>query len=106
MPDRLTLICSFLSAIWPEHPYELTAISGDASFRRYFRVFHQQRPYVLMDAPPTLEDGARFIAVQQALAAAGLRVPAIVANDLAIQVHGGYGYTREYNVEQFYRFKL
>ncbi|MEI1689652.1 acyl-CoA dehydrogenase [Acinetobacter baumannii] len=27
----------------------------------------------------------------------------LVANDLAIQVHGGYGYTREYNVEQFYR---
>lgn len=25
------------------------------------------------------------------------------ANELAIQVHGGYGYTREYNVEQFYR---
>lgn len=25
------------------------------------------------------------------------------ANDLAIQIHGGYGYTREYNVEQFYR---
>jgi len=27
----------------------------------------------------------------------------LVANDLAIQVHGGYGYTREFNVEQFYR---
>jgi hypothetical protein len=25
------------------------------------------------------------------------------ANSMAIQVHGGYGYTREYNVEQFYR---
>jgi hypothetical protein len=25
------------------------------------------------------------------------------ANDLAIQVHGGYGYTREYDVEQLYR---
>lgn len=25
------------------------------------------------------------------------------ANDLAIQIHGGYGYTREYKVEQFYR---
>lgn len=24
-------------------------------------------------------------------------------NSLAIQIHGGYGYTREYNVEQFYR---
>lgn len=27
----------------------------------------------------------------------------LAANDLAIQVHGGYGYTREYNVEQFWR---
>lgn len=27
----------------------------------------------------------------------------LAANDLAIQVHGGYGYTRDFNVEQFYR---
>jgi acyl-CoA dehydrogenase len=27
----------------------------------------------------------------------------LAANDLAIQVHGGYGYTRDYNVEQYYR---
>ena len=27
----------------------------------------------------------------------------LVANDLAIQVHGGYGYTRDYDVEQHYR---
>ena len=27
----------------------------------------------------------------------------LAANDLAIQVHGGYGYTRDYDVEQFYR---
>src|SRR3546814_5736176 len=27
----------------------------------------------------------------------------VTANDLAIQVLGGYGYTREYPVEQFYR---
>jgi alkylation response protein AidB-like acyl-CoA dehydrogenase len=27
----------------------------------------------------------------------------LLANDYAIQVHGGYGYTRDYNVEQFYR---
>jgi alkylation response protein AidB-like acyl-CoA dehydrogenase len=25
------------------------------------------------------------------------------ANSLAIQIHGGYGYTRDYNVEQYYR---
>jgi aminoglycoside/choline kinase family phosphotransferase len=83
VPDRLTLICSFLSAVWPEHPYQLTAISGDASFRRYFRVVYQGNNYVLMDAPPTLEDGQRFVAVQQAFLDAGLRVPAIVQQDLA-----------------------
>ncbi|MGV9827090.1 MULTISPECIES: acyl-CoA dehydrogenase [unclassified Gordonia (in: high G+C Gram-positive bacteria)] len=27
----------------------------------------------------------------------------LAANDLAIQIHGGYGYTREFPVEQFYR---
>ncbi len=27
----------------------------------------------------------------------------LVANDYAIQIHGGYGYTREYDVEQIYR---
>jgi butyryl-CoA dehydrogenase len=27
----------------------------------------------------------------------------LAANDLAIQVHGGYGYARDYPVEQFYR---
>ncbi|MEQ1384057.1 acyl-CoA dehydrogenase family protein, partial [Salmonella enterica] len=27
----------------------------------------------------------------------------LAANDLAIQVHGGYGYTREYPVERLYR---
>jgi alkylation response protein AidB-like acyl-CoA dehydrogenase len=27
----------------------------------------------------------------------------VAANDLAIQVHGGYGYTRDHPVEQFYR---
>ena len=34
---------------------------------------------------------------------AGRRSGAWRANDLAIQIHGGYGYTRDYNVEQFYR---
>lgn len=27
----------------------------------------------------------------------------LIANDLAIQVHGGYGYTRDFDVEQLYR---
>lgn len=83
MPERMTIICSFLASVWPEQDYQLLPLSGDASFRRYFRVIQHKVPYVLMDAPPTLEDGARFVAVQQALAAQGVRVPAVVAQDLA-----------------------
>lgn len=83
MPERMTIISSFLASVWPEQDYQLLPLSGDASFRRYFRVIQQAVPYVLMDAPPTLEDGARFVAVQQALAAQGVRVPAVVAQDLA-----------------------
>ncbi|RVU33508.1 aminoglycoside phosphotransferase [Rheinheimera riviphila] len=79
----MTLICSFLSTVWPEHPYQLSAISGDASFRRYFRVHYQGKNYVLMDSPPMLEDGQRFVAVQQAFLASGLRVPLILQQDLA-----------------------
>lgn len=88
MSERLRIIANFLAGVWPEQTYSLAAISGDASFRRYFRVSTADSAampvhYVLMDAPPALEDCQRFIAVQQACQAAGLRVPALVAADAA-----------------------
>ena len=36
----------------------LRPASSDASFRRYFRTFAGGRSYVLIDAPPPLEDAA------------------------------------------------
>jgi len=56
-------------------------LSGDASFRRYFRVQTQGRTYVLMDAPPPIEDTAPFLRVRQWLEQAGLRVPCLHAAD-------------------------
>src|SRR6478672_11802204 len=35
---------------------EILPLAGDASFRRYFRVVHEDRSAVLMDAPPPHED--------------------------------------------------
>jgi N-acetylmuramate 1-kinase len=83
VPDRFPLICSFLSSVWPEQPYEISAISGDASFRCYFRVCSGGKNYVLMDSPPPQEDVQRFVAVQQALLSAGLKVPVILHCDVA-----------------------
>ncbi len=64
----------------------------------------------------TLVDEKRFAETEQERTVAGglldLLTPilkswpsqfCLEANSLAIQVHGGYGYTREYPVEQFYR---
>lgn len=57
--------------------------SADASFRRYFRVTHAGRSYVVMDAPPAQEDCRPFIKVAGLLHAAGLNAPRILAQDLA-----------------------
>ncbi len=61
---------------------ELTAASGDASFRRYFRFHHDGKSYIVMDAPPPQEDCRPFVDIAARLARAGLNVPAIIASDL------------------------
>jgi len=80
---RSDLIKQFLQSYFPGQSYQLTAISGDASFRSYFRVSLPQQSYVLMDAPWPQEDCGRFVLVQQSLQQAGLSVPDIVAQDLS-----------------------
>ena len=58
-------------------------LAGDASFRRYFRVFLDDgRQAVLMDAPPPHEDPRPFISVAEWLLSVGLSAPAILARDL------------------------
>lgn len=55
--------------------------SGDASFRRYFRVYSGADSLIAMDAPPPLEDVKPFLDVARLLACAGVTVPRIHAAD-------------------------
>lgn len=56
---------------------------GDASFRRYFRLtLPSGATQIVMDAPPSQEDSAPFVAIGQRWHAAGLPVPNIHAADL------------------------
>ena len=57
--------------------------SADASFRRYFRVRTGARTLIAMDAPPDREDLGPFVGVARALAALGVTVPEVVAEDRA-----------------------
>lgn len=56
--------------------------SSDASFRRYFRVQHSDGEAIAMDAPPATEDCRPFVKVAGLMRDAGVRVPAIMAQDL------------------------
>lgn len=63
-------------------PASLQLASADASFRRYFRLQGQRggQPcsFVVMDAPPPLEDVRPFVRVARRLGEAGLHVPEIL----------------------------
>ncbi|WP_262848234.1 acyl-CoA dehydrogenase [Mumia quercus] len=53
--------------------------------------------------PEDRERAARLLEVLTPIAKAWPSRWCLTANDLAIQVHGGYGYTRDYPVERLYR---
>jgi len=61
---------------------ELAPVSGDASFRRYFRFKANGRSLILMDAPPDKEDSSPFIDIAGRLRRAGLKAPAVIEFDL------------------------
>ncbi|GAP38296.1 putative phosphotransferase related to Ser/Thr protein kinase [Piscinibacter sakaiensis] len=62
----------------------LRPASADASFRRYLRLDDAAGgSRIVMDAPPPQEDVRPFVAVAEALAAAGLPAPRVLAADAA-----------------------
>lgn len=62
---------------------DLSPVAGDASFRRYFRVQTDVRSAIVCESPPGQEKNAEFLAVRQLLEGAGVRVPSLVAVDIA-----------------------
>ncbi len=56
-------------------------LTGDASFRRYFRVSLDERRAMLMDAPPPHEDPRPFLAMARWLTARGFAAPRIYGAD-------------------------
>ena len=63
---------------------ELSIASADASFRRYFRLKHQEQSYIVMDAPPDLEASLPFVQIGEWMKKSGINVPEIFAKDLEL----------------------
>ena len=89
MDLRLDQLRTWLDALPAAHglqPATLRPASNDASFRRYFRVdaaAARGGALIAMDAPPPMEDCAPFVHAATQLAASGVSVPRILAQDLA-----------------------
>jgi hypothetical protein len=66
-------------------PPSLRPASSDASFRRYLRIESTgpAASFIVMDAPPPLEDVRPFVHVAGLIQAAGLHAPAVLAADEA-----------------------
>lgn len=60
---------------------KLEAISGDASFRSYTRIYCGSKSYILMDAPPEHERTENFIYLSEFLIKNGFSAPKIYAHD-------------------------
>lgn len=62
--------------------FQIDAMPGDASFRRYFRIHLKNNSFVAMDAPPLKENCAPFVAIANGLNNLGLNTPNILASDI------------------------
>lgn len=77
--EQLPGCTGFESSEW-----QLVPVSGDASFRRYFRVISGAKSWIAVDAPPDKEDSRPFIAVAETLADQGVTVPDVHKYDLQL----------------------
>jgi N-acetylmuramate 1-kinase len=80
---RLALIADWLNQALRLKVRAIEPASSDASFRRYFRAFVQERSYIVMDAPPDKEDVRPYLKVTALLEPLGVHVPHVYEVDAA-----------------------
>jgi aminoglycoside/choline kinase family phosphotransferase len=83
MLERMDELEDWIEKVLGSGNWSLEPASGDASFRRYWRVAKDARSFVLMDAPPGAEDIERFVHIAERLRTLGLNTPEIHAREPA-----------------------
>lgn len=61
---------------------DLSTVSGDASFRRYFRAQIDAASYIAVDAPPENENSELFVEIAGYIREAGVKSPEVYAQNL------------------------
>lgn len=79
--QRIQQLKIWLNKILKSEHYELSVASADASFRRYFRIKHNDKSMIAMDAPPEKEDCKPFVTIAKQLYSASINSPEVLAED-------------------------
>jgi aminoglycoside/choline kinase family phosphotransferase len=82
MAQRFEQLKQWLDGLAGLAKAQIEPATGDASFRRYFRITTDRQSYIAMDAPPEREDSAKFVRIAHAFRALGLHVPEVLAENL------------------------
>ncbi|MEH6395058.1 aminoglycoside phosphotransferase family protein [Pseudoalteromonas sp.] len=79
--NRYKSLQQFLNPHFEDEVYQLAAITGDASFRRYFRLNRGQDSYIVMDSDPTKLDNTPYIELNKVFSEHGFKLPKILHAD-------------------------
>ncbi|KPH62720.1 aminoglycoside phosphotransferase family protein [Pseudoalteromonas porphyrae] len=79
--NRYKSLQQFLNPHFSDEEYQLAAITGDASFRRYFRLNRGQDSYIVMDSDPTKLDNTPYIELNKVFSEHGFKLPKILHAD-------------------------
>jgi aminoglycoside/choline kinase family phosphotransferase len=79
--NRLTQLHQWIGGQFGQVRPVLKMVSGDASFRRYFRFKHQGKTLIAVDAPSDKEDSQLFVSISRAYAKQGIIVPEVIDTD-------------------------
>ncbi|MCF2898830.1 MULTISPECIES: phosphotransferase [Pseudoalteromonas] len=79
--NRYKSLQQFLNPHFKEDEYQLAAITGDASFRRYFRVNTSDQSYIVMDSDPNKLDNTPYIELNKVFSKHGFKLPKILQAD-------------------------
>ncbi|HAG38768.1 MAG TPA: phosphotransferase, partial [Pseudoalteromonas sp.] len=76
--DNLQL---FINTHFDAKPHSLVAITGDASFRRYYRLSCAGKAFIVMDSDPQKVNNAPYISLNKVFTDNGFLLPEIIASD-------------------------
>ncbi|GAB0111554.1 aminoglycoside phosphotransferase family protein [Pseudoalteromonas distincta] len=78
---RFENLQQFINTHFNEQPTSLNVVTGDASFRRYYRLNSRGEHFIVMDSDPNKVNNAPYISLNKVFTEQGFLLPKIIVSD-------------------------